>query len=114
MAAPEGSFLFRLYAGGEFRGAGVLVSRRHVLQCAHVVERDDCIVARRDDEPETEGRVIALSSEDELDLALLGLDTVCGDPPLWSHEVHDGTQVNLQGFPRGESGDRPPVRCAPR
>jgi energy-coupling factor transporter ATP-binding protein EcfA2 len=106
MPAPHQS-LFRLYRGAQFLGTGILVSNRHVLTCAHVVERNRKVTARLDGALEAVGKVIGSSREENLDLALLELDTFCGDPPGWSPRVPAGTQVTLCGFSRGEPGDRP-------
>ncbi len=93
----SGTYLFRLYDKKKFLGTAVLVSRRHLLSCAHVVKSAKTVTARADDF-EDQAEVIGISPEDESDLALLRFAKDLHDPPLWSQQVAPGASVNLNGF----------------
>jgi len=100
-------YLFQIWRDQEFRGTAVLVSKRHLLTCAHVVKSAKKVTIRGEGFEE-DADVIGVSPEDQQDLALLRLPKDLHDPQPWAHQVASGKEVCLEGFAdvRGEAKKR--------
>ena len=104
MGGSRPQYLFRIYGNEHFLGTGVLVSKRHLLTCAHVVESAKKVSVRGENIEEN-ADVIGVSPEDQHDLALLQLPRDLQEPLGWSHQVALGKEVQLMGFAKGADGD---------
>jgi hypothetical protein len=92
---------------GGARGSGVFVDERHLLTCAHVVKAKGVVVtvqpSGREPRP---GTVVEFEEGDALDLALVEVDRLEGEPPQPAALLDAGLDENVPyyavGWPKGD------------
>jgi S1-C subfamily serine protease len=85
LAAPAAAGVVPLHADGEFVGSGVVVDGGDILTCAHVLDEGvECEV---------------LAYDEDLDLALIRVDELTGEPTPWSvRTLVSGDAVQVHAY----------------